>query len=78
MAKRKNNDLQNTIQKTNDRATRTLLKPGVNWGASDGEVIHAQIVAPVMLLLLPGDKSWLKHDYQMYWGVERLSMVISN
>ena len=25
-----NNDLQNTTQKTKDRATRTPLKPGVN------------------------------------------------
>ena len=28
--KRTNNDLQNTTQKTKDRATRTPLKPGVN------------------------------------------------
>jgi hypothetical protein len=38
MVKRKktNNDLQNTIQKTKDRATRTPLKLSVNSGASDG------------------------------------------
>ena len=30
MDERTNNDLQNTTQKTNDRVTRTLLKPGVN------------------------------------------------
>ena len=31
--KRTNNDLQNTIQKTKDRVTRTPLKPWVNFGA---------------------------------------------
>jgi len=33
--KRKNVDLQNTVQKTNDRVTRTLLKTGVNSGAPE-------------------------------------------
>jgi len=35
MAKRKrtNNDLQITTQKTNDQATQTALKKGVNSGA---------------------------------------------
>jgi len=38
MAKRKrtNNDLQNSTQKTKDRATRTPLKLGVNSCAPDG------------------------------------------
>ena len=31
--KRTNNNLQNITQKTKDRVTRTLLKPGVNSGA---------------------------------------------
>jgi len=31
--KRTNNDLQNTTQKTKDRATRTSPKPGVNKGS---------------------------------------------
>ena len=31
--KRTNNDLQNTIQKTKERVTRTPLKPWVNFGA---------------------------------------------
>jgi hypothetical protein len=30
-----NNDLQNTAQKTKDRATRTPLKTGVNSGAPE-------------------------------------------
>ena len=30
MIRRTNNDLQNNTQKTKDRATRTLLKQGVN------------------------------------------------
>ena len=34
--KRTNNDLQNTAQKTKDRATRTPLKPGVNSHAPEG------------------------------------------
>jgi len=34
--KRTNNDLQNIAQKTNDRATRALLKPQVSSGASEG------------------------------------------
>jgi hypothetical protein len=32
--KRTNNDMQNTTHKTKNRATRTLLKLGVNSGAS--------------------------------------------
>ena len=32
---RTNNDPQNTTQTTNDRATRTPLKTGVNSGASE-------------------------------------------
>jgi len=31
-----NNDVQNTTQKTKDRATRTPLKPGVNSCALEG------------------------------------------
>jgi hypothetical protein len=31
-----NNDLQNITWKTKDRATRTLLKPWMNWGAPEG------------------------------------------
>ena len=31
-----NNDLQNTIQKTKDRAVRTSLKPRMNVGALEG------------------------------------------
>ena len=31
-----NNDLQNIAQKTNDRATRTSLKPEVNSGVPEG------------------------------------------
>ena len=33
--KRTNNNLQNIAQKTKDRVTRTLLKPGVNSGAPE-------------------------------------------
>ena len=37
MAKRTNNDLQNTTQKTKDQATRTPLKAvGANSGAPEG------------------------------------------
>ena len=34
--KRANNDLQNTTQKTKDRATKTPLKPGMKLGAPEG------------------------------------------
>ena len=34
--KRTNNDLQNTTQKTKDRATRITLKPGVTSGVPEG------------------------------------------
>jgi len=34
--KRTNNDLQNTTQKTKDRATRTTLKQGMNSCAPQG------------------------------------------
>ena len=34
--KKDNNELQNTIQKTKDRKTRTSLKPGVNSGVAEG------------------------------------------
>jgi len=50
MDKNTNNDLQITRQKTKDRATRTLLKSGVNSGAPEGKTVPAQIVTPVVLL----------------------------
>ena len=34
--KRTNNDLQNTAQKTKDRATQNPLKQGVNSGTLEG------------------------------------------
>ena len=36
MDNKTNNDLQNITQKTEDRTTRTPLKPDVNSGASEG------------------------------------------
>jgi hypothetical protein len=36
MAKRTNNNLQNTTKNTKDRATWTHWKPGVNSGAPEG------------------------------------------
>jgi len=44
--KRTNNDLQNTTQKTKDRATRTPLKPGMNSGAPEGLTVPAPHVTP--------------------------------
>ena len=46
---RTNNNLQNTSQKTKDRATRTSLKPGVNAGSSEGCAVPALLVAPIVL-----------------------------
>jgi hypothetical protein len=34
--KRTNNDLQNTTQKTKDKAARTTIKHGVHSGAPEG------------------------------------------
>jgi hypothetical protein len=48
--KRTNNDLQNTIQKTKDRATRTPLKTGVSSGAPVGRAVPVPLVAPIALL----------------------------
>ena len=39
------------MQKTNDRATRTPIKTGVNPGAPIGLAVPVPIVTPVMLLL---------------------------
>jgi len=50
MVKRKwtDNDLQNTTQKTDDRATRTPLKTGVNLGAPEGLAVPAPLVIPIV------------------------------
>ena len=50
MGKRKktNNDIQNTTQKTNDRAT---LKTGVNSYAPEGSTVPVPLATPVVLLL---------------------------
>jgi len=45
-----NNDLQNIIQKTNDRATRILLQTRVNASAPEGQAVPAPLAEPVMLL----------------------------
>jgi len=42
--KRTNNDLQNTTQKTKDRATHTPLKPGMNSCSPEGIAIPAPLV----------------------------------
>ena len=46
--KRTNNDLQNITHKTNDRATRTPLKLGMNSGVPEGWAIPAPHEAPVV------------------------------
>jgi hypothetical protein len=57
MAKRKrtkeqtNNDLQNSTQKTKDRATRVPLKTEGNAGAPEGLAVHVPHVTPVVLQL---------------------------
>jgi hypothetical protein len=50
--KRANNYLQNTTQKTKDRATRSLLKTGCELMCSGREAVPDPLVAPVLLLLL--------------------------
>ena len=44
-----NNDLQSTTQKTKDRETRTLIKPGIKSGIPEGYAVPAPHVAPVVL-----------------------------
>jgi hypothetical protein len=44
--------LQNTTQKTNNRATRTPLKTRLNPGDLDGQAVPVPLVAPFVLLLL--------------------------
>jgi hypothetical protein len=48
---RTNNDLQNIIQKTKDRATGTSLKTGMNSCAPGGLAVSTPHVTPVVLLL---------------------------
>jgi hypothetical protein len=59
-----NNGLQNTLQKTKDRATRTPLNPGMNSGAPKGYAVLVPLLAPVVLQgyssYKPGEKSWMR------------------
>ena len=57
---RDKNDLQNTTQKTNDRTTRTLLKPEMHAGAPTWEAV----LAPCNYCIVKGkcytdEKQWL-------------------
>jgi hypothetical protein len=64
-----NNYLQNTIQRTYDRATRTSQKPGVNWGAPERYAVHVPQVAPVVL-------PWLKTQWKVM-GEKRNEYVVT-
>ena len=61
MAKRQgtNNAIQNTTQKTNDRATRTPLNTKVNSGAT--ETVPSLLVAFLVLLLYDTNTTWYKN-----------------
>ena len=48
--KRTNNDLQNTTQKTKDRATQSPLNTGGELMLCKGQPVTAPLVAPVILL----------------------------
>jgi len=50
MTKRTNNSLQNTTQKTTDRATRTLIQTRDNSDDPEELAVAAPQVAPVVLL----------------------------
>ena len=59
--KKKNDNLQNTAQKTKVRAVRTLLNSVVYTGAPEGWAIPAPHVATVVLLFYKlGDKKEFK------------------
>jgi hypothetical protein len=47
--KRTHNDLQNRTHKTNDRDTRTPLKPVMNSGAPEGQAAPAPLMAHVVI-----------------------------
>ena len=51
MDNRTNNDLQNTTQKTKERATRAPLKLGVNSYAPEGLTVPDPLATPVVVLL---------------------------
>ena len=59
MDKRTNNDQQNSTHKTEDRATRTSLKPVVNSGAPKGLVVPDPLEAPCCK---SGYKSWMNEE----------------
>jgi hypothetical protein len=48
---RANYDIQNNIKNTNDLATRTKQKTGVNSNAPEGEVVPISLVLLVVLIL---------------------------
>jgi hypothetical protein len=50
MAKRANNDLQNTTQKLQIEQHEPHKKPEVNSGAPEGYSVPAPLVAPVFIL----------------------------
>jgi hypothetical protein len=50
MAKRTNTDLQNTAQKTKDRATQTHKKQGLNSCAPEEWAVPVPLVSTVVLL----------------------------
>ena len=50
--KRTNNELQNNTQKAKDWATQTQEHPGGELGCSGRGIVPAQLVVPVMLLLI--------------------------
>ena len=81
MAKRKrsNNDLQNIIQKTKNRATRTSLKPRLNSGVPEEWAVSIPNVAPVVLCYScykSGDKSGMRKGPDSDTGRRNISVVI--
>ena len=61
--KRTNNDLQNTSQKTKDRATQIPLKSGMNTGAPEGYVALAPLVAPLVNNTMTTHAVYVKDKY---------------
>ena len=61
---RTNNDLQNTTEKSKDRATGTALKPGMNSCAPEGQAVPAPLITPVVFLA--NDTNVLLHIFEVF------------
>lgn len=75
--KRVNHDIHNNIQNTNDLATRTKKKTGVNSSTPEGEAVPISLVLLVVLILSKTiDKACLRKLYSCDYDELNISVVI--